>query len=36
VQELKIVTDVDERKALPRKMRRLIEEADRLATETES
>jgi hypothetical protein len=34
VQALKAATDLDERKALLRKMRRLIEEADRLVAES--
>lgn len=36
VAELKVAKDVDDRKALLRKMRRLIEDADRLASESES
>lgn len=34
VQDLKLMTDIDERRALLRKMRRLIEDADRLAAES--
>jgi len=34
VQALKVAIDADERKALLRKMRRLIEEADRLVAES--
>jgi hypothetical protein len=34
LQALKVATDLDERKALLRKMRRLIEEADHLVTES--
>jgi hypothetical protein len=36
LQALRVATDPDERKSLLRKMRRLIEEADRLVAESSS